>query len=161
LVQIFIVYGGPEGEKIGREVQVYFKANNIGAFLALPKSSDLNPSEDFQARIDKELKTANLAVIVVTSGISSSKPALAEIDRIINVLNYPLIPFVRRHVTPPNQLQGRWSVYFDCDSLSESELIQLELKMWRYYDQWRIRQIEQVREDEEVVPKAASGLKVE
>jgi hypothetical protein len=105
LVQIFIVYGGPEGEKIGREVQVYFKANNIGAFLASPKSSDLNPSEDFQARIDKELKTANLAVIVVTSGISSSKPALAEIDRIINVLNYPFIPFVRRHV--PRQTNYR------------------------------------------------------
>ena len=161
MVQIFIVYGGPEGEKIGRKVQVYFKANNIGAFLASPKSSDLKPSEDFQIRINKELKTANLAVIVVTNGIKSSKPALAEIDRIINDLKYPWIPFVRRHVTPPKQLKRKWNVHFKSDSPSKSELIQLELEMWRYYDQWRIRQMEQVGEGEEVAPKTASGLKVE
>jgi hypothetical protein len=159
LVQIFIVYGGPQGEEIGRAVQIYFKGNDIGAFLASPKSPDTDPSENFQARIDKELKTANLAVIIVTNGISSSTPALAEIDRIINELNYPRIPFVMKGVTPPSQLQGLRYVFFDHNPPTELELVELELRMWRYYDRWQqIRQVQQVSEGEKVEPKLASGL---
>jgi hypothetical protein len=161
LVQIFIVYGGPQGEEIGRTVQKYFKGNNIGAFLASPKSPDIDPSENFQARIDRELKTANLAIIIVTNGLSSSKPALGEIDRIINELNYPRIPFVMRGVTPPSQLEGMWYVFFDHNPPTDLELLELELKMWRYYDQWQIRQVKQVSEGEKVEPKLASGLAVE
>ena len=48
MVRIFIVYGGKEGEEIGRKLEVYFKGNDIGVFLASPKSPEIDPSEDFQ-----------------------------------------------------------------------------------------------------------------
>lgn len=153
MVRIFIVYGGDEGEAIGRELEVYFKGNKIDAFLASPKSSEIQPSEKFEERIDHELKHANLAVIVVTEGINSSKPALDEIDRILNKLKYPYIPFVKKGVTPPDQLDKRWNVYFESNNLPEEKKIELELKMWRHYDHWRTMQTQQKAETEDLTPE--------
>lgn len=124
-MQVFTVYGGAEGEKVGRKVQVYLRSNGISAFLASPRSPDLNPSEDFQARIDRELKNADLAIVVVTDGIRDSRPALGEIDRILDDLRYPCIPFVRKGVDPPDRLRGMWHVPFQSTIPREFELIQL------------------------------------
>jgi len=65
LVRIFIVYGGEEGENIGRQLESYFKSNKIGAFLASRKSSEIRPGEVTEKRIDLELKNANLAILQV------------------------------------------------------------------------------------------------
>jgi hypothetical protein len=159
VVQVFIVYGGREGETIGRKVQVYLTSNRIGAFLASPTSSDLNPSEDFQARIDKELKIADLAIVIVTNGINSSKAALREIDRIMDELKYPCIPFVKKGAKLPSKFRDRWrNAYFKSKLPRKAELIELELRMWRFHNQWQISQTVQLQEYENVVPKRASGL---
>lgn len=159
MVRIFIVYGGKEGEEIGRKLEVYFKGNNIGAFLASPQSPEIEPNEDFQQRISHELKNANLAIIVVTEGIHSSSPALGEIDRILDDLKYPSIPFVKNGVQPPARLQGKWKVSFDNNNPSEPELKELELKMWRFYDHWKSTQVQQQKESGEVIPQEIYGLK--
>jgi len=161
LVRVFIVYGGNEGERIGRQIETYLKSNNIGAFLASPKSPEILPSEDFQTRIDCELKNANLAIIVITDGIHSSDPALKEIDRILDELRYPYIPFVKNGVTLPTRLEGQWHVPFENNSLTRKKLIQLELKMWRYYDRWKELQTIQKPENEVIIPKKIYGLEVQ
>lgn len=153
MVRIFIVYGGNEGERIGRKVEVYFKGNNIGAFLASPTSPEINPGEKFEERIDYELKHANLAIIVVTDGIHSSDPAKGEIDRILNELKYPYIPFVKRDVSPPAQLENRWNVTFDDENIPESKFVELELRMWRHYDRWQTMQVQQKLESDDIPPK--------
>lgn len=147
------MYGGDEGEQIGRQIETYLKSNNIGAFLASPKSPEILPSEDFQNRIDLELKNANLAIIVVTDGINSSTPALNEINRILDELKYPYIPFVKKGVTPPARLQGKWYAHFKNNPTIEKELIQLELKMWRHYDRWKELQTQPIPENDVVTPK--------
>lgn len=160
MVRVFIVYGGDEGEKIGRQIEVYLKGNNIGAFLASPKSPEISPSEKFFERIDYELKNANLAIIVVTNGIHTSDPAKCEIERIQNELHYPYIPFVKKGVELPEQLKDRWNMVFDNDILSESNLNELELKMWRFYIIWLERQTKESMEGDEVLPTKAYGLMV-
>ena len=159
MVSIFIVYGGEEGEKIGRQVEIYFKGNNIRAFLASPRSEEIDPSEKFVERIDTELKHANIAIIIVTDGIHQSDPALDEINRIQEELKYPFIPFVKNNVTPPEKLEGLWKVPFQNEKLSESDLIQLELKMWRYYDRWQTMQSKVVNESDEIPVKRYVGFK--
>lgn len=64
-----------------------------------------------------------------------------------------------RGVTPPSQLLGIWNVFFDHNPPTQPELVELELRMWRYYDQWQIRQVKQVSEGEKVEPKLASVLR--
>lgn len=159
MVSIFIVYGGEEGERIGRQVEVYFKGNNIRAFLASPHSEEIDPSEKFVERIDYELKHANLAIIIVTDGIHQSNLALKEINRIRDELKYPFIPFVKNNVTPPERLKDLWSVSFQNETLMDSELIQLELKMWRYYDRWQTLQTKAINESSEIPVKRYVGFK--
>ncbi len=161
MVRVFIVYGGNEGEKIGRQIEIYLKGNNVGSFLASPKSAEIHPSENFPERIDHELKNANLAIIVVTDGIHASDPAKDEIDRIQNETKYPYIPFVKRGVELPEQLRNKWHVSFDDNTLSESKLNELELKMWRFYIVWLERQAKQSMEGDEILPTQAYGLEVE
>ena len=160
MVRIFIVYGGEEGEKLGRQIESYFKSNNIGAFLASPLSPEIAPTDDFESRIDFELKNANLAIIVVTNGINSSQLALDEINRILDELGYPYIPFVKDGATMPERLNGKWHVSFKNDSLSNNELEFLELKMWRYYDQWKDKQTQEKMEGEEIPTTKIYGLEM-
>jgi len=161
MVRVFIVYGGKEGEKIGRQIETYLKSNNIGAFLASPTSPEINPSEDAEKRIDSELKNADLAIIVVTNGIHSSDLALREIDRILDELKYPYIPFVKKGVKAPQRLAGQWHVSFEYGLFRRLKLGELELKMWRYYNLWQERQIQQKPETEVIAPKKIYGLEVE
>ncbi|MGI0015744.1 MAG: TIR domain-containing protein [Nitrososphaera sp.] len=160
MVRVFIVYGGKEGERIGSRVHNYFKANNIGVFLASPKSADLHPSEKWEDRINRELKDAHLAVIIVTDGLKSSAPAKREINRIIDVLKYPYLPFVRKGVRPPKKLARDWNVFFNSPCARKNELIELELRMWRYYDEWNAMQAQSGIETAEITAKVASGIRI-
>ncbi|KFM21487.1 TIR domain protein [Marine Group I thaumarchaeote SCGC AAA799-B03] len=158
MIRVFIIYGGSEGESIGRKLEIYFKSNGIKSFLASPTSPEILPSEKFEERIDYELKNANFVIIVVTESINSSEPAKNEIHRVLNELKYPYIPFVKEDSTIPSNLQDRWNVSFSDGNIDE-KMIEIELKMWRYYDRIPTLETSVKSENDEITAKKYTGFK--
>lgn len=133
MVKIFIVYGGPEGEGYGTTIRNYFKQNNIGSFLASELSPDMPRGIHTQDNIDKNLQSAQIAIIVVTPELRISVAGIDEIRQILQ-LSIPFIPYRRRESEMPLELIPFQYMEFDPTQLGTSELKELEIQMWRTLD---------------------------
>ena len=153
MVRIFIVYGKTKGEKIGKIIDDYFKVNGLNSFLASPKAHNIPRGVDFQPIIDQELGRTDIAIIIVTSGIRSSKEALNEIDQ-INRSKIPHIPYVEGNTSLPQSLQNKWKLSFKKNEGGfKKNLVQLELEMWRALDRTIASQLSQSEESTPVKPE--------
>ena len=133
MVKIFIVYGGREGEGYGTTIRNYFKQNNIGSFLASEMSPDIPRGTHAQDSIDKNLLSAQIAIIIITPELRVSGAAMDEIRQILQ-LSIPFVPYRRKESDIPSELIPFQYMPFDPAQLGNSELKELEIQMWRTLD---------------------------
>lgn len=134
MVKIFIVYGKPEGQRYANIINQYFKKNGLGSFLASPHSPDIRSGEEFQKIIDRELETADIAVVTVTRGLKKSVAAMDEIAK-IKQLTIPIIPYVKNNTRRPDDLLDYQIVKFTKNVVAtKRKLNELELEIWRRLD---------------------------
>lgn len=134
MVNIFIVYGGREGEGYGKTINEYFKRKNLDSFLASRDSADMHAGADVPSRIDQHLTSAEIAIIVITPELGDSKPAMSEIELIQDQLGIPYVPYRRTGSIVPARLLEKQFVPLDPSNLDDNALKDLELEMWRSLD---------------------------
>lgn len=133
MVRIFIIYGGQEGRIIGTTINEYYKKNGLNSFLASRNSPDMIAGKDFDPQIDDNLVNADIAIVIITSGLKHSPAAMDEIQQIQD-LHIPFIPYEVENSEVPIELQTLHRLPLDPENFNEKELIHSELNMWRTLD---------------------------
>lgn len=133
MVNIFIIYGGPEGKIYGTKIRSYFKDFNEKTFLASDDSEDIGLGTDYQSEIDYNLVNAEIVIVVVTSGLNSSIAAMSEIVQVLSQPTTMIIPFLRNGVSMPDELIHTQKVDFEASRLDD-HLPKLELRLWRNWN---------------------------
>jgi len=140
LLQIFICFGGREGENIGSRLRDFLRVEGIGAFLASPKSPDVPAGTDYKQFIEEKLLSSHLMIPICDSAIHKSQPARSEIVKAVQN-NIPIIAFVRNNCRAPKEIRNRWVPYRFDPAYPESAFPQLLLGIYRRID-WEREQSE-------------------
>jgi len=157
LLQVFICYGGREGEEIGAGLRDYLRSQGIEAFLASPRSPDVPAGVDYETFIDARLLSSNLIVPICDSGIHRSEPALREICLALDE-SIPIVAFIKKRCKLPNLIRKTWApIRFDPQA-PQSAYLRLLVEIYRRIDYER-EQSEDLRMTRPTEMPIFSGLK--
>jgi hypothetical protein len=87
VVEVVIGYGGAKAEEVAIDLRTFLKDKGINAYCVSPKCNDVpqgTPIPEVKARIRQKMKDYHIIVFICHEGTPRSKPAVDEIEFIIN-----------------------------------------------------------------------------